>query len=208
MVNVSSLQRYWNMRLPKTVMLTFHSIDTVQAGFGWTNGVTFWVFDTFEGLKAPNCTTSSWIWFPSYNICYYIVLSYKYIEWSVCDQYTFSILDRESGGMELLLQKFMANFVILNAVSKAAYNQAPTPSYTMWHNVWVYGLNWANIYQYRRNSAKWFRLQDPTTSCLLWAHYGMRFVACGEFHPKELANRKRERGRWVTGNLLYITIRY
>ncbi|CAO3677099.1 unnamed protein product [Umbelopsis vinacea] len=28
---------------------------TVQAGFGWTNGVTFWIFDTFDGLKAPNC---------------------------------------------------------------------------------------------------------------------------------------------------------
>ncbi|KAI8582719.1 hypothetical protein K450DRAFT_226590 [Umbelopsis ramanniana AG] len=32
---------------------------TVQAGFGWTNGVTFWAFDTFEGFVAPNCTTTS-----------------------------------------------------------------------------------------------------------------------------------------------------
>lgn len=27
-----------------------------QTGFGWTNGITLWIFDTFTNLTAPDCT--------------------------------------------------------------------------------------------------------------------------------------------------------
>ena len=37
---------------------------TVQAGFGWTNGISLWVFDTFSGLIAPDCMDSSDLVFP------------------------------------------------------------------------------------------------------------------------------------------------
>ncbi|KAI8145777.1 Six-hairpin glycosidase-like protein [Fennellomyces sp. T-0311] len=30
----------------------------VQVGFGWTNGVTMWIFNTFAGLTAPDCTST------------------------------------------------------------------------------------------------------------------------------------------------------
>ncbi|KAI8069147.1 glycoside hydrolase [Gongronella butleri] len=33
---------------------------TVQVGFGWTNGVTMWIFDTFDNLTAPNCSSVSY----------------------------------------------------------------------------------------------------------------------------------------------------
>lgn len=41
------------------IYIALFPVDTVQAGFGWTNGVTFWAFDTFEGFVEPNCTISS-----------------------------------------------------------------------------------------------------------------------------------------------------
>ncbi|KAG2222884.1 hypothetical protein INT45_013515 [Circinella minor] len=31
---------------------------TVQVGFGWTNGVALWIFNTFSDIKAPNCTST------------------------------------------------------------------------------------------------------------------------------------------------------
>ncbi|KAG2223974.1 hypothetical protein INT45_013431 [Circinella minor] len=37
---------------------------TVQAGFGWTNGISLWVFNTFSGLIAPDCMDSSDLVFP------------------------------------------------------------------------------------------------------------------------------------------------
>ncbi|KAI7856664.1 Six-hairpin glycosidase-like protein [Circinella umbellata] len=37
---------------------------TVQAGFGWTNGISLWVFDTFSGLIAPDCMDPSDLVFP------------------------------------------------------------------------------------------------------------------------------------------------
>ncbi|KAI8140238.1 Six-hairpin glycosidase-like protein [Fennellomyces sp. T-0311] len=37
---------------------------TVQAGFGWTNGIALWVFDTFSGLVAPDCMDPSDLVYP------------------------------------------------------------------------------------------------------------------------------------------------
>ncbi|KAI9250995.1 Six-hairpin glycosidase-like protein [Phascolomyces articulosus] len=31
---------------------------TVQIGFGWTNGVALWIFNTFADYKAPDCTSA------------------------------------------------------------------------------------------------------------------------------------------------------
>ncbi|KAI9495598.1 Six-hairpin glycosidase-like protein [Zychaea mexicana] len=31
---------------------------TVQVGFGWTNGVALWIFNTFPDFTAPNCTST------------------------------------------------------------------------------------------------------------------------------------------------------
>jgi alpha,alpha-trehalase len=28
-----------------------------QTGFGWTNGVAMWIFDQFENMVAPDCST-------------------------------------------------------------------------------------------------------------------------------------------------------
>ncbi|KAI9033627.1 Six-hairpin glycosidase-like protein [Phycomyces nitens] len=36
---------------------------TVQIGFGWTNGVTLWLFELFPGITAPDCDSSF-----SYNL--------------------------------------------------------------------------------------------------------------------------------------------
>ncbi|KAI9494172.1 trehalase [Zychaea mexicana] len=36
----------------------------VQAGFGWTNGIALWVFDTFTGLVAPDCMDPTDLVFP------------------------------------------------------------------------------------------------------------------------------------------------
>ncbi|KAI8377911.1 trehalase [Radiomyces spectabilis] len=36
---------------------------TVQVGFGWTNGITLWIFDTFRNLTAPDCNSAY-----SYNV--------------------------------------------------------------------------------------------------------------------------------------------
>ncbi|KAJ8655863.1 hypothetical protein O0I10_008527 [Lichtheimia ornata] len=38
---------------------------TVQAGFGWTNGVALWIFDTFSsGFSAPDCSDRADLVFP------------------------------------------------------------------------------------------------------------------------------------------------
>lgn len=46
-------------------LLIFSFIDTVQAGFGWTNGVALWIFDTFSsGFSAPDCSDRADLVFP------------------------------------------------------------------------------------------------------------------------------------------------
>ncbi|KAI8086001.1 trehalase, partial [Halteromyces radiatus] len=37
----------------------------VQVGFGWTNGVTLWIFNQFDGLVAPNCNSTQIYQVPS-----------------------------------------------------------------------------------------------------------------------------------------------
>lgn len=65
LVEVENVSIY-DMCYNEYVLLILSSIiDTVQAGFGWTNGVALWIFDTLSsGFSAPDCSDRADLVFP------------------------------------------------------------------------------------------------------------------------------------------------